>query len=349
MENIVEDKSISNKDKIESGRETYNWGLDLIRVLAMFFVVLVHSTSFYGFVGAEISSFVTFMAGAGRYLSYTCIPLFLILTGYLNGNKQPGFAYYTKLLKVIIEFLLCAVIIFIINRFCLGYDCSFVPSYSWYINMYIGLFLLAPFLNYLYQGIPDKYKWGFIITLLLVFSYPHVTSYWAVGYPIMFYFIGSFLKDKQFKIKKYILLIGIVSICIVQTVMAKLDLSIYNPNSHNNIGCVVLSVAIFLLFYDLKVAKNTNTIKVVKPLRIIANASLSTFLISEIFENMTVNMFNKLELISFADRLPHLAYLTPLKFIVSVICGLIISFVAVQLYRLVVKIIKKCRCISKSK
>ena len=215
--------------------------------------------------------------------------------------------------------------------------------------MYVGLFLLAPFLNYLYQGIPDKYKWGFIITLLLVFSYPHVTSYWTVGYPIMFYFLGSFLNDKQFKIKKYILLLGIVGICILQTVIAKFDISIYNPDSHHNIGCVVLSVAIFLLFYDLKVAKNTKKLKVVKPLRIIANASLSTFLISEIFETLTANMFDKLELISFVERLPYLAYLTPLKFIVSVMCGIVISWIAIQLYRLVVKLIDKCRNISQSK
>ena len=345
MENVTEDKSKINNQNVENDNNTYNWGLDLIRVLAMFFVILVHSTSFYGFVGAEISSFSIFMAGIGRYLSYTCIPLFLILTGYLNSNKKPCFAYYIKLLKIVIEFILCAVVILIINRFCFDYDItldSIVPNYSWYINMYIGLFLLAPFLNYLYHGIPDKYKWGFIITLLLIFSYPHITSYWTVAYPIMFYFIGSFLKDKQFKIKKYILLLGIVGICIVQTILAKLNLSIYSPESHNNIGCVVLSVAIFLLLYDLNVAKNTKKIKVVKPLRIIANASLSTFLISEIFESLTANMFANLELISFADRLPHLTYLTPLKFIASIICGLIISFIAVQLYRLALKLIEKC-------
>ena len=94
MENATEDKSKINNQNVENDNNTYNWGLDLIRVLAMFFVILVHSTSFYGFAGAEISSFSTFMAGIGRYLSYTCIPLFLILTGF-GISKISSFSGYT--------------------------------------------------------------------------------------------------------------------------------------------------------------------------------------------------------------------------------------------------------------
>ena len=48
----------------------YNYGLDLIRIAAMFFVILVHSTSFYGFFIDPINSVPMFLAGMGRFLSY---------------------------------------------------------------------------------------------------------------------------------------------------------------------------------------------------------------------------------------------------------------------------------------
>ena len=349
----VKKENLTNMNNDSKNKNTYNWGLDIIRVVAMFFVILVHSTSFYGFDGVEISSVSTFFAGVGRYLSFSCIPLFLILTGYLNSNKTPNAKYYLKLLKIFIEYLLCGIFVFFINRFCfdeaIGFGTFLIKmltfeylSYSWYINMFVGLFLFAPFFNYLYKAIPEKCKWWFIITLLLVFSYPHITSYWTSAYPIMYYFIGVFLKDKQFKIKKYILALCIVGICIIQTLIARFQIPIYSVENHNNLGCVLLSVSIFLLLSNLTLSDNNSVgLKIVKPLRIIANASLSTFLISEIFENFTAQMFAKLELVTFVERLPYLAYLTPLKFVLSVMIGLIITLISLLLYKLIIKCVTK--------
>ena len=197
------------------------WGLDVIRIIAMFFVVLVHSTTFYGFKEGGITSLPTFIAGFGRYLSMSCIPLFLMLTGYLNCNKAPSFNYYVKLVKILIEFLLCGITIAVINKFCFNNTASAkeiitnmftfkFPSYSWYINMFMGLYLFIPFFNYLYKSIPEKHKWTFIISLFLVFSTPRISSYWVDSYPVMYYFLGVFLKDKQFKINKLVLGLGIL-------------------------------------------------------------------------------------------------------------------------------------------
>jgi len=350
---------VIKKNQIESKETAYFWGLDLIRIIAMFFVVLVHSTTFYGFEADNISSIATFFAGGGRYLSFTCIPLFLILTGYLNSDKTPNARYYLKLLKILIEFILCGIIIFIVNRFCFNDTTSFgtvainmfsfkYPSYSWYISMFVGLFLLIPFFNYLYKSIPNNFKWLFIVSLLLIFSSPSVTNYWTVAYPIMYYFIGTFIKDKQFKVKKYILFLSITGICLLQILIAKFNIPIFSVENHNNIGCLVLSVSIFLLFYDLKISKVSSSMKIVKILRIIANASLSTFLISQIFETLTYRMFNSLNLVTFAEKLPYLTYLTPIKFILSVICGIIISYIALQLYKLITKLIYKINLRKKS-
>ena len=83
-----------------------------------------------------------------------------------------------------------------------------------------------------------------------------------------------------------------------------------------------MTCAIFLLFYKLKIEKANKPSKV---LRVIANASLSTFLISVIFETMSENYFSVNNLISFSSRLPHLLYMTPIKFVLSVLIAILIN------------------------
>ena len=340
---VVVDSAAASKE------ETYTWGLDLIRVIAMFFVVLVHATTIYKFEGAY--DVPTFIAALSRWLSYTCIPLFILLTGYLQANKKPCLTYYLKIIKTLIEYFIIGFVVAGIYWVCfgngtpwweiLGKLCLFsYPGYSWYINMYIGLFIMTPFFNYLYKAIPEKEKWLFMISLVILFSCPQVSSYWGSAYPIMYYFIGVFLKDKQFKVNKWILLGSVVVGCFWQMLMCVIPL--YGVESHNNIGCLVISVAIFMLLYDAKVKTSSkHKMRAAKVLRIVANASMGTFLVSQVFESYTEVYFNKLALTTFSEKLPYLTYLTPIKFIFSVIIGIAISFVATGLYKLVMLAINK--------
>jgi len=348
---MTNDKITNNDTKIDmqsNNEKPYFWGLDLIRVLAMFFVILVHSTTFYGFTNTNINSFALFIVGMGRYLSFTCVPLFMVLTGFLNYSKTPSKKYFAKIIKVLIEYIMCGVVVAIVNKFCFNSSDTFLdivckiltfefPAYSWYIKMYVVLFFLTPFLNYCYKAIPDKYRWVFIISLCLIFANTYLSTAWFFGYPLMYYFIGLFLRDKNFKVNKLLLFGVILTICVLQTVLFKYNVvPRYTVENHNNLGCVILTVAIFLLFYDFKIKNGTKLKnKVCKILRIIANASLSTFLVSVIFESFTSELFTRLSLTTFNTKLPYLAYLTPLKFILSVVCGIAINFISTQLFKLV--------------
>ena len=132
-------------------KQPYTIGLDIIRIIAMFLVIMVHSTSFYGFRVEDINSLDFVVVGAGRYLSFACVPLFMLLTGYLSLHKKPDFSYYVKFLKILIEFFLCAAVVALFYSFFTEGDESFLdmmisalsfnfPKYSWYIKMYVGLF-----------------------------------------------------------------------------------------------------------------------------------------------------------------------------------------------------------------
>lgn len=99
--------------------------------------------------------------------------------------------------------------------------------YAWYVEMYVGLFLLIPFLNILYRGIETKkLKNILIFSILILTALTSVTNifqfnsywilhpissedyteivpnYWLSIYPITYYFIGCYIKEFKFKIRK---------------------------------------------------------------------------------------------------------------------------------------------------
>jgi surface polysaccharide O-acyltransferase-like enzyme len=311
---------------------------------------MVHATTFNGFTDEGVISMGNFMAGVGRYLAYACVPLFMMLTGFLSSEKKPTFNYYFKLVKIIIEFFIVATVVALVNVLLLGDTTSVLeiidkilhfsyPQYSWYVNMFIGLYLLAPFLNYGYKAIPEKYKWLFIITLLIIFTSIDFTTYWRSAYPLMYYFIGLFIQDKKFEFKKLYLVLTLIGLCLLQTLFYMFPI-LYGVESHNNIGCVLVSTTIFLLFYNYKIAKPN---RMTKTLRCIANASLSTYLVSEIFDKYSDILFNNWGLVNFSQRHIHLIYMTPIKFILSLCIGIVINIVATKLYKLLKSLVDKKR------
>jgi surface polysaccharide O-acyltransferase-like enzyme len=185
-------------------------------------------TPFEG-VSLFLQATVKFFFGMG-------VPLFILLTGYLNTKKSVSVKYYQGGIRVLISYLLFSLITIFFRKYYLGetlswlqwgykiLDFSAIP-YAWYIEMWIGLFLLVPFLNILYQHIPSqKQKLIWIGTLYLMTALPEllnrydmylVPGFWQKCYPLTFYFIGSYIHEYQPKIDKRIAWLSIFGICLI--------------------------------------------------------------------------------------------------------------------------------------
>lgn len=340
--------------KDHSENKSYGIGLDIIRIIAMFFVIMVHSTTFYGFKSEGVHSIVTAIAGAGRYLSYSCVPIFLLLTGYLTLNKKPEISYYLKLVKILIEFYLCALAVAIFQILCVeGSEPFFAlikkaailafPQYSWYMRMYLGLFLLAPFFNYIINSLSGKQAVLLTVISVILFSNPFISDFWQWGYPIMYYFIGSILRKTQFRAPRILCLSAIPIMSIIGVVLYKYPvIPRFDIENYSNFVCLVISVSLFMLFSDIKFdASRKFGGTLVKITRTVANASMSTYLLSVIFDNLTTQLFSKLNIVTFSERFPFLLYLTPLKFILSILCAIPISILSAYLFKMALKIINK--------
>lgn len=82
-------------------KQKRNLNLDLIRSVAIFFVISVHfllNTSFYSTAvyGKKMYLLILF-----RVVFMSCVSLFIMLTGYLMNKKEPTKEYYKKLAKLL--------------------------------------------------------------------------------------------------------------------------------------------------------------------------------------------------------------------------------------------------------
>ena len=143
-----------------------NLNADLIRCVAVFSVISVHFLLNGGFYKQEVCGIPMLVMCMYRSFFMTCVPLFLILTGYLMGRKKLSKGYYKGLWKTIEIYLLASIACLLFKKFVQEEDITIYSgllsilafkgaNYAWYIEMYIGLFCLIPFLNLIWQGLED--------------------------------------------------------------------------------------------------------------------------------------------------------------------------------------------------
>lgn len=214
---------------------TRDANLDLIRAVAGWLVVSVH---FF----LKICYYYEPLVGGGmllmsilRMACMSCVPLFLLLTGYLNCHKKLSGRYYLGIVRVLLSYLLCSGVGLFYRWHWLGEPMGLrtavkmILNYSgaatgWYIEMYIGLFLLIPFLNMLWEGAAEekKRRW-LVLTLVALTALPAMTNFrhqilpnwWRLTYPLCYYFMGAYLRTYQPKPRWQLALLGVVASAVV--------------------------------------------------------------------------------------------------------------------------------------
>lgn len=203
-----------------------NYGLDVARAAAGTLVLAVHYFQNYGFYAAPVMGKSMLLACMVRMLCMTCVPLFLLLTGYLCVNRKWGMGYYRKLLPILLTYLLAGVVCMMFRIHWQGAVLSLreiiraftdysVCYHSWYIEMYIGLFLLSPFFNAAWHSLDEKGKKALMLTLIGLTALPTVTNqfgpilpdWWMEIYPLTFYAVGAWLREHPIRLNAWKLFI----------------------------------------------------------------------------------------------------------------------------------------------
>lgn len=274
-------------------------GLDLIRSCAIFFVMAGHFFVLYTpFWEARLDSLSIFLQAFALQLFYTSVPLFLLLTGYLNVGKTPSRKYYHGIWRVLAAYLFFSVVTILVRKYWLHEDASIfrwgysilnytaIP-YAWYIEMWIGLFLLTPFLNILYKAVTTRRQKQLLILTMFALtivpqSWIHVfPAYWRECFPLFYYFFGCYIREFKPKVDKCWGGLVAVVCCLTNPLFKFLDnryLS-FGTGVHGVFGAV-LAIVVFLLLYQ----ADSKSAAVKKTLKTISLLSLDMYLCSYIFD-----------------------------------------------------------------
>jgi len=158
-----EEKLIEDINKNTSKEPKRYFGIDLIRVLACFLVIEIHSGQLYYIVseGGLIKSEKNIWPGIFNSLATVCVPLFVMISGYLLLPMKTDYSTFlkkrfTRILFPYVAFNIFYNIYFYLRGF---FDLktmllnipkmfiNFSICHLWYIYMIIGVYLYVPIIT----------------------------------------------------------------------------------------------------------------------------------------------------------------------------------------------------------
>ena len=361
--------------------ENRNTAMDIIRITAVFFVICIHFFLNSGFYGESTSGTNMYILFVLRTLSSVCIPMFLILTGYLMCKKMPSKKYYVGILKTLLIYLLASIACTLFKVYYLNTPINFgdfiisvlnfsAAPYSWYIELYIGLFLLIPFLNVMYCKLESKRKKQvLVLTFIVITVLPSimnifsVTSYsswfnpnsgdvitklvpawWKEFYPVTYYITGCYLREYRLKIKT-----PVVAIFFVVCTVVFSTFNYYRSYGEffeagqyiawNGFEPYLLGVLFFILLSRIKANKLPIVIR--RVIYTISNASLGIYLISYIPDMIVYSQLN----VKVAIMPDKLMYFLPVVLIVF-LCSTLLAFILNIAVNIIMRICKELKGIA---
>ena len=334
-------------------------GLDLVRSTAALFVVSVHFFFNCGYYSTPLNNRVTFVMTAARWLFLCCVPLYMMLTGYFKCNKDIDKAHYMSLIPVFAAYFVISTIKIFVGNYYYGKvygikeALAAMGNYTigWYVGFYLSLMAIAPFLNRLWHALKSKKEQHILLislamvtTLYPIIALPAASSntliasvssvvelaapnYWQMMYPLLYYFLGCYLRENRPKLNKLLLIAVIVILPIINAVISYKYAAGGNFNwsilgtvdcGYNCITVAVCAAAIFLLLYDIDIKNGF----IKKILALISSVSLEIYLFSGTLDIIIFD-YAKRRYFEMKDFAWLFFILVPLNFILSVILSLI--------------------------
>lgn len=192
-----------------------NLGLDILRVLACYMVIQIHTGEFYyiGNIGQTLNTVDAHWVGWYNSLCRISVPLFVMISGYfmfpVSDNRQ---FFIKRFSRVAVPFLLwCIVYAFyqffmgqatlnkaLINILKIFVNYGVEIGHLWFVYMLLGLYLFAPVISPWIQSASRSAISWYLILWATAFTIPYIhlvfPEIWGEAYwnhtPLLYYFSG---------------------------------------------------------------------------------------------------------------------------------------------------------------
>ncbi len=335
---------------IKSGR---NYGIDLLRILSMFMVVVLHTLGKGGILSAvpklSVNSEILWFI---EILCYCAVNCFLMISGYVAVNSRYKYSSIISLwLHVIFYTVVITGIFAIITPEKITADVikyAFFPvltRHYWYFTGYFALFLLMPILNTAMEHLTKgQFKAALVIIFVLfstlttvfnkdVFQLDQGYSLIWMMFPYIFggYFKRFGIPEKLTSVKCFMLYLASAVLAFIGRFLAVRDVIIFKDISlieYTSPLILLCSVFLFLAFCQIKTGDRVN-----KVIAFISPLSFGVYLIHTqklIWNNLIANRF-----VSFAEfSTPRLILAVFATAICIFVLCLIIDYIRAQIFKL---------------
>ena len=332
-----------------------NYALDVIRALAITLVLTIHAFSFKASEGASV------LQEGILCLAKMAVPLFLLLTGYLNNRKTVE-DYYQKgkwkgCFRVLLAYIALGSLCYV-GSVCMGHEAGVVDyvkqtlafkltPYGWYVEMWVGLFFLTPFFNIIFNNLDKKSENLLLVSLLLLSSFALfinrngntiLPSFWMCLWPVTLYFLGAYLSHNSVKVRKRVLFIVLLVVALGEPLLNIIVHSktyLYFWGGQDGIIYLISAFVVFAFILDKCKNIHLNNLYLGGVI-LISKQSLNMYLISALFDSVGRHFLKEQLSVSTIAVIPYLFVLLFFSFV----CSLIVSCLYDKISRKILYLIK---------
>lgn len=339
-----------------------NINIEILRIISMVMVIILHFLLHGNILNSinkdiNINNFLIFLL---ETISIIAVNIYVLIGGYYLCEKKFDFKRVINILiKVYIYSAIIGIILILTSKINLNiknlYNIffPFLSQEYWYVNAYIILLLISPFINMIIEKINKKQFQVLLIILLIcnsvlpVFTKSAITisSGNSVTWFINLYLISAYIKKYSLPIKNNLFIYSIILILFNILILA--TNRIFNINivmhlySYNTIFVLSMSVLIFNLFLQSHKKYNEN---ISRKIQWISSSTFSVYLISD---NKFIRkiLWNNIINISYYDSylILKVIFISIIIFIICIIIDKIIQYIYkfIQNCTIIKKIIKR--------
>ena len=314
--------------------------VDLIRLIACFLVISVHFFPNTAFYGQEIRGASMFVLTLIRNFSMICVPLFMILTGYLSRHFVYDKKHVLRFCHILSVYFFSTLVCKLYRTCFWGYDFSVKnivyglidfsgAPYAWYVEMYLGMLMMIPLLNAGWHSLGGRdRKIALCGFLLLSCGYTMIPGrsffdYWSALYPVAYYFVGAYLAEARLNVKKRMLaLLLVLSAALLALASYVRDYGgMFRAQAyvgHSSVYVLTVTLLTFVLLLKMDLSAMPKGISRLLPHA--AKATLPAYLVSYCFDCSLYEPLIKAVPLA-ADQLPYYFLIVPVNFIGSLLIG----------------------------
>lgn len=303
-------------EKSQNYNEKRNIGLDILRILSMFMILILHLLGKSGMLLKENNNQAYYLIyNLMEALSIVAVNCYVLISGYFLIKSEFKWKKVCTLWK---ETLFYSIFVFIATTIVtkefslvlLIKSCfPILTREYWFINTYLLMYILSPFINKLIYALKKEELKKLIIILITAFSVwsilpKHYVFDSTGGYGIVWFvclyiisaYIRLYLENMELKVSTCELayLVTAVLITVIMVILDNIGKGTLKGKflEYNNFLVLIESLSLFMVFRNLKVERKSFT----KIIEFVSPLTLAVYLIHEQYGLSNILYYNILNM-----------------------------------------------------